>query len=321
MNRIDDIKDIPVGISACVVGEEVRFNGGHSQSKICRNQLASHFSYKAFCPEVAAGFGIPRPTMRLIGDPENPTLTYTKDQEQDLTEQLTDAIEPILERCNGLDGFILKKDSPSCGMERVKIYQSSGHPHPKGGSGLFAKALMKRYPNLPIEEDGRINDPHLRENFVMRVFAHHNLRTEVLEQPSLHNLLQFHSSYKYLLMAHNQAAYKSLGKMLAKAHQKPLEALLATYHQQFMEAIKTPASRGSHCNVMQHIMGYLKRSVDSNARREILTVFEQYRMGDINLITPMTLLSHYIKQNGSEYVRTQRYLEPYPTHLGLRNQV
>ncbi|WP_290705208.1 DUF523 and DUF1722 domain-containing protein [Amphritea sp.] len=319
MNRINEIIDIPVGISACVMGEEVRFNGGHSQSKICRNQLASHFSYQAFCPEVAAGFGIPRPTMRLIGEPDNPTLTYTKDQEQDLTEQLTDAIEPILERCNGLDGFILKKDSPSCGMERVKIYQSSGYPHAQRGSGLFAKALMGRYPNLPIEEDGRLNDPRLRENFVMRVFAHHNLRTEVLEQPSLHNLLQFHSSYKYLLMAHNQTAYKTLGKMLAEAHLEPLEALLTTYHQQFMEAIKTPASRGSHCNVMQHIMGYLKRSVDSKARREILKVFEQYRIGDINLITPMTLLSHYINQNGSVYIRTQRYLEPYPTHLGLRN--
>lgn len=303
------------------MGEEVRFNGGHSQSKICRNQLAAHFSYKTFCPEVAAGFSIPRPTMRLIGEPDNPTLTYTKDQQQNLTQQLTDAIKPILERCKELDGFILKKDSPSCGMERVKIYQSSGHPHQQRGSGLFAKALMERYPNLPIEEDGRLNDPHLRENFVMRVFAHHNLRTEVLEQPSLHNLLQFHSSYKYLLMAHNQAAYKALGKMLASAHQEPLESLLVTYYQQFMDAIKTPASRGSHCNVMQHIMGYLKRSVGSEARGEILKVFEQYRLGEINLITPITLLSHYINQNGSEYIRTQRYLQPYPAQLGLRNQL
>ncbi len=319
MKLISEITDIPVGISACVVGEEVRFNGGHSQSKICREQLASHFSYKPFCPEVAAGFGIPRPTMRLIGDPENPTLTYTKDSELDLTEQLTNAIDPILKRCKGLDGFILKKDSPSCGMERVKIYQRSGYPHAQRGSGLFAKALIERYPNLPIEEDGRLNDPRLRENFVMRVFAHHNFRTEVLEQPSLHNLLQFHSSYKYLLMAHNQTAYKTLGKMLAVAKIEPLESLLPAYHQQFMEAIKKPASRGSHCNVMQHIMGYLKRSVESRVRRDILKIFEQYRLGEVNLITPMTLLAHYINQNGSEYIRTQRYLEPYPAHLGLRN--
>ncbi len=329
MNLISETTEIPVGISACVMGEEVRFNGGHSQSGICRNQLAKHFKYQTFCPEVAAGFGIPRPTMRLIGDPEKPTLTFSKkpkDETQaslgdDLTQQLTDAFQPMLRRCTGLDGFILKKDSPSCGMERVKIYQESGYPHEQRGSGLFAKALMEQYPNLPVEEDGRLNDPQLRENFVMRVFAHHNFRTEVVEQPSFHNLLQFHSSYKYLLMAHNQVAYRDLGKMLAEAHQEPLDTLMTTYIQQFMSAINTPASRGSHCNVMQHIMGYLKQSVESQARQDILNVFEQYRLGEVNLVTPMTLLSHYINQNGSEYIRAQRYLEPYPAHLGLRNQV
>lgn len=328
MKRISDTTDIPVGISACVIGEQVRFNGGHSQSRICQNQLAKHFKFQPFCPEVAAGFGIPRPTMRLTGDPQNPTLIFSRplqdsadEQEKDLSQQLMDACQSMLDRCEHLDGFILKKDSPSCGMERVKVYQPSGHPHEERGAGLFARAMMQRYPNLPIEEDGRLNDAQLRENFVMRVFAHHNFRKEVAEQPSFHNLLQFHSSYKYLLMAHNQLAYRELGKMLAVAHNEPLEQLLLTYHQQFMTAINKPASRGSHCNVMQHIMGYLKQSVDSSARQDILNVFEQYRLGEVNLVTPMTLLSHYINQNGSEYVRAQRYLEPYPAHLGLRNQV
>lgn len=345
MNRISETTDIPVGISACVMGEEVRFNGGHSQSRICQNQLAKHFKFQSFCPEVAAGFGIPRPTMRLTGDPANPKLIFSRPPSenpreqaekarqqdsdndsdsllmQDLGKKLTDACQPMLNRCEQLDGFILKKDSPSCGMERVKIYQPSGHPHEERGAGLFARALMERFPNLPIEEDGRLNDAQLRENFVMRVFAHHNFRTEVAGQPSFHNLLQFHSSYKYLLMAHNQTAYRELGKMLAVAHKEPLDALIKTYHQQFMSAINTPASRGSHCNVMQHIMGYLKQSVDSTARQHILSVFEQYRLGEVNLITPMTLLSHYINQNGSEYIRAQRYLEPYPSHLGLRNLV
>ncbi|SEQ51962.1 Uncharacterized conserved protein YbgA, DUF1722 family [Amphritea atlantica] len=328
MKRISETTDIPVGISACVMGEQVRFNGGHSQSKICQVQLAKHFQFEPFCPEVAAGFGIPRPTMRLTGNPDDPDLIFSRppadgsnEPEADLSKQLMDACQPMLERCQRLDGFILKKDSPSCGMERVKIYQPSGHPHEQRGSGLFARALMQRFPNLPIEEDGRLNDAQLRENFVMRVFAHHNFRTEVTDQPSFHKLLQFHSSYKYLLMAHNQTAYRELGKMLAVAHNEPLDALLKTYHEQFMSAISTPASRGSHCNVMQHIMGYLKQSVDSSARQDILNVFEQYRVGEVNLITPMTLLSHYINQNGSEYIRAQRYLEPYPAHLGLRNQV
>lgn len=325
MNPISETTEIPVGISACVMGEEVRFNGGHSQSRLCRNQLASHFKYQTFCPEVAAGFGIPRPTMRLIGDPAKPTLIFSKTADdapvKDLTEQLTAACQPMLQRCHDLDGFILKKDSPSCGMERVKVYQASGHPHTDRSAGLFARALMDQYPNLPIEEDGRLNDAQLRENFVMRVFAHHHFRKEVLEQPSFHHLLQFHSSYKYLLMAHDQVAYRELGKMLAVAHNEPLAPLISRYFDQFMAAINKPASRGSHCNVMQHIMGYLKQSVDSTARQAILTVFEQYRLGEVNLITPMTLLSHYINQNGSDYIRAQRYLEPYPAHLGLRNQV
>ncbi|MDO6563348.1 DUF523 and DUF1722 domain-containing protein [Amphritea sp. 1_MG-2023] len=324
MQPISTTTDIPVGISACVMGEEVRFNGGHSQSRICRDQFTSHFKFQTFCPEVAAGFGIPRPTMRLIGDPNDPTLIFSKttnETEENLNQRLIDACQPMLQRCRDLDGYILKKDSPSCGMERVKIYQPSGHPHEQRGAGLFARALMAQYPNLPIEEDGRLNDPQLRENFVMRVFAHHHFRKEVVEQPSFHNLLQFHSSYKYLLMAHHQIAYRNLGKMLAVAHNEPLDPLITTYFDQFMAAIEQPASRGAHCNVMQHIMGYLKQSVDSTARQAILTVFEQYRLGEVNLITPMTLLSHYINQNGSDYIRAQRYLEPYPAHLGLRNQV
>lgn len=325
MKPIATTTEIPVGISACVMGEEVRFNGGHSQSRICRNQLTSHFKFQTFCPEVSANFGIPRPSMRLIGKPSAPTLTFVKTPADggvtDLTQQLIDACQPMLKRCHDLDGFILKKDSPSCGMERVKVYQDSGHPHSERSAGLFARALMQQHPNLPVEEDGRLNDPQLRENFVMRVFAHHHFRQEVTQQPSFHHLLQFHSSYKYLLMAHDQVAYRTLGKMLAVAHDEPLEPLIARYFDQFMTAIKQPTSRGAHCNVMQHIMGYLKQNVDSDARQAILSVFEQYRLGEVNLITPMTLLSHYIQQHGSDYIRAQRYLEPYPAHLGLRNQV
>lgn len=317
----NDTQLIPVGISACVMGEEVRYNGGHSQSRLCRNQLTEYFRFQPFCPEVAAGFGIPRPTMRLIGDPEQPTLTFSKGDGEDLTQRLLDAVAPMVKRCADLDGFVLKKDSPSCGMERVKVYQESGYPHEQRGAGLFAREIMKQFPNLPVEEDGRLNDARLRENFVMRVFAHHHFRKEVLEQPSYHNLLQFHSSYKYLLMAHSQQAYKEIGQMLASAHDQPLQELLDEYLTRFMEAIHKPASRGAHCNVMQHIMGYLKRSVDSNVRQDILRVFEQYRLGEVNLATPMTLLAHYINQKGSEYIRAQRYLEPYPAHLGLRNQL
>ncbi len=313
---------IPVGISSCLLGNEVRYNGGHTRSKLCLGALGKHFDYLPFCPEVAAGFGTPRPTMRLIGDPNTPVLVFSDgDNKDDLTEQLKGGFKNQLDKYQQLDGYILMKNSPSCGMERIKIYQENGYPHEQRGRGLFAEALIDAYPLLPVEEEGRLHDPRLRENFVMRVYAHHNFRQEVLGSFTYHSLQQFHSSYKYLLMAHNQQAYRELGRFIADSHHDPLETVINTYISKFMQTIHKPASQGGHCNVLQHILGHLKRTVSGSARQSILDVIEQYQRGEVNLTTPMTLLAHYVKETGDTFVRSQRYLQPYPAELGLRNQL
>lgn len=310
---------IPVGISACLLGDKVRYNAGHSQSRLCMGPLADYFEYHRFCPEVTAGFGIPRPTLRLTGDPQHPDLVYSDRQQINVRQQLEDACAPWLEQLHTLDGYILMKNSPSCGMERVKVYRDNGYPNEQSGRGVFADALLRRYPHLPVEEDGRLNDTRLRDSFILRVFAHHRFRHAVDARLSYKALLDFHSEYKYLLMAHCQAEYRGLGRLLAESAREPLPQVRDEYFGRFMQALKKPGNRGAHCNVLLHLLGYIKRAVDQPVRADIVQVIEQYRRGEVNLATPLTLLYHYLRRYGSDYVKAQRYLEPYPQALGMRN--
>ncbi|TBR41440.1 DUF1722 domain-containing protein [Marinomonas agarivorans] len=312
---------ISVGISSCLLGDNVRFNGGHSHSSYCTKTLSQYFQFEKFCPEVAAGFSTPRPTLRLIGDPNAPKMVYTKDSDTDVTETFVEGYREHLTTLDHLDGYIVMKNSPSCGMERIKIYQENGHPHMQRTAGLFTQALMDKYPLLPVEEDGRLNDPALRENFILRVFAHHEFRHQVATSDNFHDLLQFHSRYKYLVMAHSQSAYKNIGRLLSNAKKQPLHTLKEIYFAELMQAFKQPASRKNHCNVLMHLLGYLKRSVSGGIRQDIESVIHQYRRGEVTLITPVTLLRHYLNQYGSEYVKSQRYFEPYPAALGIRSNL
>lgn len=315
-------KLINVGISACLLGHAVRYNGGHSRSKLCLNELSKHFNYRSFCPEVAAGFGTPRPTLRLIGSAKAPKLVFSDDQSKDVTNQLIRAIEPKIDTLADLDGYILMKNSPSCGLERIKVYNDNGHPQTERSRGLFTAALQQRYPSLPVEEEGRLNDARLRENFILRVFAHHQFRQQVDSQLSLMALMHFHRDYKYVLMAHHQREYRALGQLLAQNPRDcDLSGVRDNYHQRFMAAISKPASRENHCNVLLHILGYLKRSVESSIRREMVGLIDRYRRGEVNLATPMTLLDHYVQRFGNDYIRSQRYLQPYPAELGLNNRL
>jgi len=331
--------DITVGLSACLAGESVRYNGGHSQSRLCLNNLSPYFKFDTFCPEVSAGFGTPRPTMRLVGNPRNPNLIYSDaDDRSDLTNQLVDGFKNKLEQFSELDGYILMKSSPSCGLERVKVYQDNGYPHAEKGQGIFARALQQQYPQLPLEEEGRLHDPHLLENFILRVYAHHRFRTTVQNQPEMNSLVRFHSLYKYLVMAHNQQSYRQLGRLVANADKKAAQRVIHLYFEQFMEALSVPARRSGHCNVLQHLLGYLKKSVNSSARKDIVSTIHRYREGKLPLITPITLLLHYIEQqetlkgdssvHGSQsqrypdgYLQSQYYWHPYPDDLGLRNHI
>ncbi|WDE14474.1 DUF1722 domain-containing protein [Thalassomonas haliotis] len=306
---------IQVGLSACLAGQSVRYNGGHTQSRLCLDVLSKHFTFKTFCPEVAAGFGTPRPTMRLVGDPGAPKLVFSKGDGEDLSGQLIKGFTPELAEMAALDGYILMKNSPSCGLQRVKVYQANGHPHQVKSAGLFAKALKEAYPDMPIEEEGRLNDNKIFDNFVERVFAHHNFRKEVMAQPSLHNLTQFHSSYKYLLMAHDQRKCRELGQLLARGKKTPLKQLVKCYLALFMHTLAQPASKKNHANALLHLLGYIKKTLPAPAKQDILAVIDKYKSGVTPLTTPLTLLSHYLTQHGSVYVRAQRYLDPYPESM------
>lgn len=314
-------RKIPVGISACLTGQKVRYNGGHKQSRYCLTVLDDCFEYETFCPEVAIGLGIPRDPIRLVGlEGEHPRALGTKDPDLDVTEDLLRVGKDFVERHRHLRGFILMKGSPSCGMERVKVYHPNGMPL-HADSGVFVRALRENYPELPLEEEARMNDAVLRENFIARVFAYDDWMTSVEAEPSYHAILQFHSRQKYLLMAHHYEGYRELGRYLAEAHNRPLDEVKQHYLSRFMHHMEHKATRKTHANVLQHILGYLKRDIDSDCKQEMLDSIEQYREGHVHLVVPLTLLKHYVKRFGSDYIREQTYLNPHPHELGLRNYI
>ncbi|MBR9829328.1 MAG: DUF1722 domain-containing protein [Oceanospirillales bacterium] len=312
---------IPVGISACLTGQKVRYNGGHKQSRYCLNVLDDCFEFEPFCPEVAIGLGIPREPIRLMGpEGEHPRAVGTTDPDMDVTDDLMRVGEDFAERHRHLRGFILMKGSPSCGMERVKVYHSNGIPH-HADQGVFVRALRQCNPNLPLEEEARLNDAVLRENFITRVFVYDDWKNNVETNLSYHTILQFHSRQKYLLMAHHYEGYRELGRYLADAHALPLEQIAEHYLGRFMYHMAHKATRKSHTNVLMHLLGYLKRDIDSDCKQEVLACIEQYRQEHVHLVVPLTLLKHYVKRFGSDYIRQQTYLNPHPYELGLRNYI
>ncbi|WP_162863828.1 YbgA family protein, partial [Pseudomonas viridiflava] len=198
-----------LGISACLMGAEVRFNGGHKESHLCTRALSQYFDFVQACPEVAIGMGIPREPIRLVGDAENPRALGTVNRELDVTEALADYGTQMAEELGDLCGYIFMQKSPSCGLERVKVYRENGAPVDGGGTGIYAKAFCERHPNLPVEEDGRLNDAVLRENFVTRVFAYSAWQQLLKEGVTRRALTEFHSRYKYQLMANDPVQYKA----------------------------------------------------------------------------------------------------------------
>ncbi|QUE73977.1 DUF523 and DUF1722 domain-containing protein [Stutzerimonas stutzeri] len=312
---------IKVGISACLLGEPVRFNGGHKESRLCSETLARHFEFVPVCPEVAIGLGTPRQPIRLVGDPDQPRAVGSVHAELDVTDALSAYGRQVATELHDICGFVLMQKSPSCGMERVKVYQANGHPIEGGGSGLFAHALMQARPDLPIEEDGRLNDPVLRENFLTRIFAYAEWQRLVASGVTRKALVEFHSRYKYQLMATDPVQYKALGRLVATVGKQPLEAFAPSYFSQLMEALKKTASRGTHTNVLQHLSGYLKRDLGTQDKQELQRLIDQYREGVVPLVVPMTLLKHHFRRHPDRYVATQVYLQPHPEDLSLRNGI
>ena len=309
-----------IGISSCLLGEPVRFNGGHARDRSLLELLGPYVEWVPVCPEVGAGMGIPREAVRLVGDVHAPRLVGATTG-QDWTEAMRIWTEAQLEHLAllDLDGYIFKSRPPTCGLFRVKVYDHNGIPH-KEGRGLFAEALVRRFPLLPVEEEGRLQDSLLRENFIDRLFAYHRLRQFLQENPSPQTLVRFHTAHKLTLMSHSPKHLKSLGQLVAKAGNAPWEELLESYAQQFMSAMNVMATRKKHANVLFHLAGYLRDYLLPEDRAELHTLIEDYRQGLVPLITPIVLLRHHFRRFPVHpWIRTQVYLEPYPKELRLRN--
>lgn len=312
---------LKIGVSACLLGQEVRYNGGHKRDAFVAAALAPYVDYVPVCPEVAIGMGIPRPSIRLVGDPLAPRALGTGDASLDVTDALRGYSRRQAALLADLDGYILKKDSPSCGMERVKVYGPGGGAAQRTGVGIFARTLMERWPQLPVEEEGRLNDPLLRENFLTRVYVHNRWRRLAAGGITAKGLIAFHSDHKYLVMAHSQAAYQRLGQMLSNLAGADLEAVGLMYVTELMAALARRVNRKRHANVLQHMLGYLKRSIDAGDKAEMLATIEAYRRGEIPLVVPIRLFRHYFRRHPDPYMERQVYLDPHPDALALRNAV
>jgi uncharacterized protein YbgA (DUF1722 family)/uncharacterized protein YbbK (DUF523 family) len=311
-----------VGVSACLLGESVRHDGGHKRDRFLTDVLADYFKFLKVCPETAIGRGIPRPAIRLVGDLEQPRARGTSDPSLDVTGRLEEYAGREADSFARLSGFILKKDSPSCGMQRVKVYPEQGGPAARNGQGVFARILMERHPLLPVEEEGRLNDPVLRENFINRVYVYHQWRQLFSAGVTAARLIGFHTRHKYLVMAHSQAAYKRMGKMLSDLRSGAvLEELAQCYVAELMSALARRVTRPRHVNVLQHIMGYLKRNIDGGDKAELTASIEAYRRGEVPLVVPVTLFKHYFRRHPDPYIANQIYLQPHPESLGLRNHL
>lgn len=317
----DDEEPIRVGISSCLLGRKVRFDGGHKRDRYLTDVIGEWVEWVSVCPEVEIGLGTPRPTIRLEGTADDARLVEPKSGE-DLTERMrTYSGRKVGELQQlDLDGYVLKRASPTCGMERVRVWNDSGMPDKKG-VGVFADVLLKKWPNLPVEEEGRLNDPVLRENFVERLFCRHRWRSLVRVGLTRSRLISFHTAHKMLLRAHNEAGYRRLGKLVASFGSRPDGEIFTEYEDEFFDIVKRRAAPKRHANVLQHTLGYLRQVIDASDRRELLGLIEDYRNGLVPLVVPITMLRHHVHRHHVEYLIGQLYLEPHPKELMLRNRV
>ncbi|WP_448549694.1 YbgA family protein [Thalassotalea fusca] len=308
--------DIAIGISACLAGEKVRFDGSSKSSNFCIHELGKYVKYQKFCPEVAIGLPVPRPTIRQI-EQHGEIHVAQPDGTGDVTQPLRAYGEKVANQINHLSGFIFCAKSPSCGMERVKVYSAEGNPLAANGIGVFADAIMRINPLLPCEENGRLNDPLIKENFVARVFAYHHWQQLNTTQISKHKLTEFHSCYKYTVMSHDLVAYKQLGQLLARAD-ITVENMANQYVDGLMKALKKQATRKKHANTLSHIQGYFSKYLSPAQRQELTEQIEAYRVGLVPLMVPLTLINHYLMEHPQPYLAKQVYLNPYPKALKLR---
>lgn len=311
---------IRIGISGCLVGQEVRFDGGHKHNEYITRTLGEFFEFVPFCPEVAIGMGVPRPPIRLVRVGHAVRARGVKDAALDVTDKLAAYADKIAPQLKSVSGYILKKNSPSCGMERVKLYSGKGMPV-GSSAGVYAGRLLTLHPDLPFEEEGRLMDPVLRENFIERVFVYHRWQELSGRRLTPRALVEFHTRHKFVVLAHDEPAYRELGRLVAKAGNGALAELGQRYIRLLMRALKKPATRTRHANVLQHIAGFFRRQLDAGDRRELQDVIANYRRGRLPLVVPITLLRHTLRRFPDGYLAGQHYLAPHPDELMLRNTI
>lgn len=317
-----DTTSLPViAVSACLLGEKVRFDGGHKCDNYLTQQLQPFVSFRTYCPEAAIGMGIPRPPIRLTGDVENPQAVGVKDSSQNFTLRLEKYATETAPQLTTIAGYIWKKGSPSCGMERVKVYPSATERAIPKGIGVYSKVIQQHYPVLPMEEEGRLQDWVLRENFLLRVYTLHRWQQLQHQGITKKELLNFHTKHKYIVMSHSQAAYQRLGQLLSQLKNSDISQLASDYIHELLFAMQRKVTRKRHSNVLLHIMGYLKKSIATADKEELLQIIDQYRQGELPLIVPITMLRHYFRLYPDPYMLQQYYLNPYPASLGLRNNI
>ena len=313
-------REIRVGVSTCLLGQHVRFDGGHKKDDFVTGPLARFVAFVPVCPEVEVGMGTPREPVRLVRPGDEVRMVGHRSG-TDHTDAMRRWAERRVRELEGEDlcGYVLKKGSPSCGMERVKVYGKG--PAARTGRGLFAEVLMERMPLLPVEEEGRLNDPRLRENFIERVFAHRRLEDLLASRWTVGDLVRFHTAEKLLVLAHDPAAYRALGRLVAAARGRPRADVAHEYGQVFMRGLAKLATAGKHANVLQHMAGYFKDVLPSEDRRELRETIADFRRGLVPLVVPLTLLGHHVRRHGVAWLQGQTYLQPHPRELMLRNHV
>lgn len=308
---------IKLGTSACVLGQTVRYDGGHKRSAFVDNHVSQYYELLPICPEVGMGMPVPRPTIHIRMINDQARLVDSKNADIDHTEKNEAFFEKMRKNIEPLDGYILAAKSPTCGLERIKVYDEGGTLIHRKGHGMFVDLLQKHFPHLPLEEDGRLNDQGLRECFFTKVSAYHDFKRSVLSEPSINALMQFHSRYKFLVMAYSPQTYQALGRFVANIDESNLERELLEYLTRLLALLSKPTNRKKHTNVLMHIQGFFKQQLDKDDKSELTEQIEQYRKGRVPLLAPVTLLNHFKRKYPIEYLDNQVYFEPYPLELGI----
>jgi len=310
---------IRIGISACLLGQPVRFDGSHKHDRYLTNTLSEYLDFVPVCPEVESGFSVPRETLRLVGDPEAPRLVTSRTNIDHTDLMLGWAEKRVRElEAENLCGFIFKSDSPSSGLMRVKVYNPKGMAEKKG-VGLFARTFTRHFPLLPVEEEGRLNDPVLRETFIEQIFTLKRWRETLALGQNMKNLVDFHTRHKLLMLSHSPANARLMGKLVADSRKTPIQTVYAQYENLLIETLRMKSTIKKNLNVLEHILGYFKNQLGPDEKQEMLEIFDRYRNEIVPLIVPVTLLNHYVRKIGEPYLKLQVYLNPHPIALKLRN--